>query len=82
MGSGYLVSPLMLVVSTLFDLYILLVLLRFLLQNPAPQMAPTVDPEKGAREAMFPPSKGAPRWRQTSAPWREFPGSGPRRPTR
>jgi YggT family protein len=32
MGSGYLISPLMLVVNTLFDLYILLVLLRFLLQ--------------------------------------------------
>lgn len=32
MGSGYLLSPLMLVVNTLFDLYILLVLLRFLLQ--------------------------------------------------
>ena len=32
MGSGYLMSPLMLVINTLFDLYILLVLLRFLLQ--------------------------------------------------
>ena len=32
MGSGYLVSPLMLIINTLFDLYILLVLLRFLLQ--------------------------------------------------
>ncbi|MCP4392409.1 MAG: YggT family protein [Gammaproteobacteria bacterium] len=32
MGSGYLLSPLMLVINTLFDLYILLVLLRFLLQ--------------------------------------------------
>ena len=32
MGSGYLISPLMLVINTLFDLYILLVLLRFLLQ--------------------------------------------------
>ncbi len=32
MGSGYLVNPLMLVINTLFDLYILLVLLRFLLQ--------------------------------------------------
>ena len=32
MGSGYLLSPLMLIISTLFDLYILLVLLRFLLQ--------------------------------------------------
>jgi YggT family protein len=32
MGSGYLLSPLMLVISTLFDLYVLLVLLRFLLQ--------------------------------------------------
>jgi len=32
MGSGYLTSPLMLVINTLFDLYILLVLLRFLLQ--------------------------------------------------
>ena len=33
MGSGYLTSPLMLVINTLFDLYILLVLLRFLLQT-------------------------------------------------
>ena len=32
MGSGYLMSPLMLIINTLFDLYILLVLLRFLLQ--------------------------------------------------
>jgi YggT family protein len=32
MGSGYLISPLMLVINTLFDIYILLVLLRFLLQ--------------------------------------------------
>ena len=32
MGSGYLTSPLILVINTLFDLYILLVLLRFLLQ--------------------------------------------------
>ena len=32
MGSGYLISPLMLIVNTLFDLYITLVLLRFLLQ--------------------------------------------------
>jgi len=32
MGSSYLVSPLMLIINTLFDLYILLVLLRFLLQ--------------------------------------------------
>ena len=32
MGSGYLVSPLTLIINTLFDLYILLVLLRFLLQ--------------------------------------------------
>jgi YggT family protein len=32
MGSGYLLSPMMLIVNTLFDLYILLVLLRFLLQ--------------------------------------------------
>ena len=32
MGSGYLVSPLMLIINTLFDLYVLLVLLRFLLQ--------------------------------------------------
>ncbi len=32
MGSGYLTSPLVLVINTLFDLYILLVLLRFLLQ--------------------------------------------------
>ena len=32
MGTGYLLSPLMLIINTLFDLYILLVLLRFLLQ--------------------------------------------------
>jgi YggT family protein len=32
MGSGYLISPLMLIINTLFDIYILLVLLRFLLQ--------------------------------------------------
>jgi YggT family protein len=32
MGSGYLTSPLMLIINTLFDIYILLVLLRFLLQ--------------------------------------------------
>ena len=32
MGSGYLLSPLMLIINTLFDLYITLVLLRFLLQ--------------------------------------------------
>ncbi len=32
MGSGYLLSPLMLIINTVFDLYILLVLLRFLLQ--------------------------------------------------
>ena len=32
MGSGYLASPLTLIINTLFDLYILLVLLRFLLQ--------------------------------------------------
>jgi YggT family protein len=32
MGSSYLISPLMLIINTLFDLYILLVLLRFLLQ--------------------------------------------------
>ena len=32
MGSGYFTSPLVLVVNTLFDLYILLVLLRFLFQ--------------------------------------------------
>jgi YggT family protein len=32
MGSGYLLSPLMLIINTIFDLYILLVLLRFLLQ--------------------------------------------------
>ena len=45
MGSSYLVSPLMLIVNTLFDLYILLVLLRYLLQmlradfyNPVSQL--------------------------------------------
>ena len=32
MGSSYLISPLMLITNTLFDLYIVLVLLRFLLQ--------------------------------------------------
>lgn len=32
MGAAYLTNPLMLVINTLFDLYILLVLLRFLLQ--------------------------------------------------
>ncbi len=32
MDSGYLLSPLMLIINTLFDLYILLVLLRFLFQ--------------------------------------------------
>ena len=32
MGSGYLTTPLMLVINTLFDLYVLMVLLRFLLQ--------------------------------------------------
>ena len=32
MGSGYLINPLMLIINTIFDLYILLVLLRFLLQ--------------------------------------------------
>ena len=33
MGSNYLISPLTLLINTLFDLYILLVLLRFLLQS-------------------------------------------------
>ena len=32
MSSGYLTSPLMLVINTVFDLYVVLVLLRFLLQ--------------------------------------------------
>jgi YggT family protein len=32
MGSNYLISPLTLIITTLFDLYILLVLMRFLLQ--------------------------------------------------
>jgi YggT family protein len=32
MGSGYLTSPLLLIIHTLFDLYVLLVLLRFMLQ--------------------------------------------------
>ena len=32
MGSGYLTSPLLLIIHTVFDLYVLLVLLRFLLQ--------------------------------------------------
>lgn len=32
MGSGYLLNPLMLVINTLFDLYIMLVLLRFMFQ--------------------------------------------------
>ena len=34
MGSGYLMSPMMLIINTLFDLYILLVLLRFLREHP------------------------------------------------
>jgi YggT family protein len=33
MGSNYLLSPLTLIINTIFDLYILLVLLRFLLQT-------------------------------------------------
>ncbi|MBL7002598.1 MAG: YggT family protein [Gammaproteobacteria bacterium] len=32
MGSGYLLNPLMLLINTVFDLYIMLVLLRFMLQ--------------------------------------------------
>jgi YggT family protein len=32
MGSSYLTSPLLLIISTLFDLYVLLVMLRFILQ--------------------------------------------------
>jgi len=32
MGSGYLLNPLMLVINTVFDLYIMLVLLRFMFQ--------------------------------------------------
>jgi YggT family protein len=32
MGSNYLISPLTLIINTLFDLYILLILMRFLLQ--------------------------------------------------
>ena len=32
MGSGYLTSPLLLIINTLFDLYVLLVMLRFVLQ--------------------------------------------------
>jgi YggT family protein len=32
MGSSYLVSPLVLIINTVFDLYVLLVLLRFMLQ--------------------------------------------------
>jgi len=32
MGSGYLISPLMLIINTVFDIYVVLVLLRFLLQ--------------------------------------------------
>ena len=32
MGSGYLTSPLVLIINTVFDLYVLLVLLRFMLQ--------------------------------------------------
>jgi len=34
MGSGYLLSPLMLIINTIFDLHILLVLLRFLFLFP------------------------------------------------
>jgi len=32
MGSGYLTSPLLLIINTLFDLYVLLVMLRFIFQ--------------------------------------------------
>ena len=32
MGSGYLTSPLLLIINTLFDLYVLLVIMRFVLQ--------------------------------------------------
>ena len=32
MGSGYLTSPLLLIINTLFDLYVMLVLMRFVLQ--------------------------------------------------
>ncbi len=32
MGSGYLTSPLLLIINTLFDLYVLLVVMRFVLQ--------------------------------------------------
>ena len=32
MGSGYLLNPLMLIINTVFDLYIMLVLLRFMFQ--------------------------------------------------
>ncbi len=32
MGSGYLINPLMLIINTVFDLYVMLVLLRFLFQ--------------------------------------------------
>ena len=32
MGSGYLISPFMLIINTVFDIYVVLVLLRFLLQ--------------------------------------------------
>ena len=32
MGSGYLTSPLLLIINTLIDLYVLLVMLRFVLQ--------------------------------------------------
>jgi len=33
MGNGYLTSPLLLIINTLFDLYVMLVLMRFLLQS-------------------------------------------------
>lgn len=65
MGSGYLISPLMLVINTLFDLYILLVLLRFLLQmlradfyNPVSQFIVKLTslPLKGLRRVI--PSVG------------------------
>ena len=63
MGSGYLLSPMMLIINTLFDLYILLVLLRFLLQmlradfyNPVSQfiVRMTTPPLKPLRRVVPP----------------------------
>ena len=72
MGSGYLTSPLMLIINTLFDLYILLVLLRFMLQalradfyNPVSQfiVKSTTPPLRLLRRFFqASPVRTAPRW--------------------